>query len=290
MTNNDKDSTITKFSLIDQGAANLAASFIARSDKIQSTRQIIDLWDELRKKIRVESRLDYLVLILTQGRLMDLKESEKDYIKLVQENISNIRRELIVALTYPILGVKNGSQILADSYIVRLNDIASAMLAAAFTRLSVRVESAKEILDIWSKIREMNLVTDNNDYLIALLGTSRIIDLRKELEHPDRLKLIIDNFRESFNSGEPNIRITKLDLAAAYLTIAIVTQTPEVETNAQILDIWNKIKSTIKFNDDDLDITAAILTGGILINKTMKIEIDDIRDIFIKIKSSLIQQ
>jgi hypothetical protein len=127
-----------------------------------------------------------------------------------------------------VLGEKDGSEVLAESYIVKLNDIASATLTSAYTQLTGRVETTKEILDIWSKIRDMEIVHDNNEYLVTLLVTSRINDLRKEIEHPADLKAILDNFYQTFLNMEPNTNVSKADLAAAYLTIGIVSQTPEI--------------------------------------------------------------
>lgn len=278
---------MTLETLKDQGAAFLAASLLAKSDKIQSTRFIIDLWFELRQHLKIKTRIDYLAVLLSQGRLMDLKIGEDNYLQIVQESLENIHRELVVKLTYPILGEKDGSEVLADTYIVRLNDIASAMIASAVTDLSLKVESTKEIVDIWDEIRETNIIQNNNEYLTALLVTSRINDLKKELGHFGGLNLIIENFRNLLLNLEPALKVTKIDLAAAYLTIAVVTQTPEIESHGQIISIWKRFRDDLELNNTDLDIIASILTAGLIRNMTMKLDFNYIKELYTRIWNRL---
>jgi len=278
---------MTLETLKDQGAAFLAASLLAKSDKIQSTRFIIDLWVELRKHLKIKSRIDYLAVLLSQGRLMDLKIGEDNYLEIVQDSLENIHRELVVKLTYPLLGEKNGSELLAETYIVRLNDIASAMIASAVTDLSSKVESTKEIVDIWDEIRETNIIQNNNEYLTALLVTSRINDLKKELGHSGGLNIIIENFRNLLMNLEPTLKVTKIDLAAAYLTIAVVTQTPEIESHGQIITIWKQFKDDLELNNTDLDIIASILTAGLIRNMTMKLDFNYIKELYTRIWNRL---
>jgi len=278
---------MTLETLKDQGAAFLAASLLAKSDKIQSTRFIIDLWVELRKHLKIKSRIDYLAVLLSQGRLMDLKIGEDNYLEIVQDSLENIHRELVVKLTYPLLGEKNGSEVLAETYIVRLNDIASAMIASAVTDLSSKVESTKEIVDIWDEIRETNIIQNNNEYLTALLVTSRINDLKKELGHSGGLNIIIENFRNLLMNLEPTLKVTKIDLAAAYLTIAVVTQTPEIESHGQIITIWKQFKDDLELNNTDLDIIASILTASLIRNMTMKLDFNYIKELYTRIWNRL---
>jgi len=273
--------------LIDQSAALLASCVVAKYDKIQSTQYVVDLWQELRGKLNIQTRFDYLVAILSQGRLMDLKIDKSNYLQLIQESIDIIRQELAVKLTYPIIGIKDGSEVLAKTYIVRLNDIASAMLAAAVTDLSEKVESSKEIIELWDNIREMKIVENNHEYLAALLVTSRINDLKKELQDTNGLTIIIENFRSLLTNIEPNLKISKIDIAAAYLTIAIITQTPQIESHGEIIRLWSRFKEELELNNKDRDIIASILTAGLIRNMTMKLNINYIKDIFNRIWTRL---
>jgi len=75
----------------------------------------------------------------------------------------------------------------------------------------------------------MNIIKNNNDYLTALLVTSRINDLKKEINNSKGLNLVIENFENLLLNLEPDVKVSKIDLAAAHLTIAIITQTPEIE-------------------------------------------------------------
>ena len=275
------------FSLHGQGAAFLTAGLIAKSDKIESSRYTINLWNDMREKLSIKSRLDYLVALLSYGQVMDRRVGKGNHFQLINDSLLNIKRELVIELTYPILGEKNGSSILAEAYIVRINDAASALLAAAVTSISKKVESTKELINIWSQIRNMNMVNDNSEYLTALLASSRLNDLKQVIDDGDSIELILDNFKNLLNSVEPKLKVTKCDLAAAHLTIALISQTPEIESNAQVLDNWKKLKSEFEINDDDLSITAAILSGGLILNRTMKLELADIYEIFSGIKNRL---
>jgi hypothetical protein len=246
------------------------------------------MWAEMREKLSIKSRLDYIVAVLSYGQLMDRRVGKGNHFQLINDSLYNIKRELIIELTYPIIGEREGSPILAESYIVRLNDAASALLAAAVTSISKKVESTKELIKIWSQIRDMNMVNDNNEYLIALLASSRLNDLKQVVDSGGSIELILNNYRNLLNSIVPNSRITKSDLAAAHLTIALISQSPEIESNAQVIEKWKKLKIELELEDDDLSVTAAILAGGLILNRTMKLQISDIKDIFTGIKSRLL--
>lgn len=280
---------MTKNYIHERGVAFLVSSLVANWDKIQTSRFTVDLWNELRGKVEINNRLDYLTALLTQGRIMDLHIDESNYQTMVQESMDNIRRELLFSLTYPILGDRNGTEILAKAYIVRLNDLASAMITAGFTDLSKKVESSKEIIILWNKIRNKNLVRDNRDYLVSLLVTGRIDDLKNELGKPDGINMIVDNFQNLLTDIDQDSHVSKDDLTAAYLTEAIITQTPEIETNGEILSIWERFKAEMKFNNDEVDIIAAILTGGLIRNMTMKLDFNYINDIFNRIRNRLLE-
>jgi hypothetical protein len=273
----------------ERGVAFLVSSLVANWDKIQTTRFTIDLWDELRGKVEINTRLDYLTTLLTQGRIMDLHIDESNYETMVQESMENIRRELLYSLTYPILGEKNGTELLSKAYIVRLNDLASAMITAGFTDLSKKVESSKEIIVLWSKIRNKNLVHDNRDYLVSVLVTGRIDDLKNELTKPDGINMIVDNYQNLLTDIDQDSHVSKDDLTAAYLTEAITTQTPEIESNGEILSIWKRFKTEMKFNNDEADILTAILTGGLIRNMTMKLDFNYINDNFTRIRNRLME-
>jgi hypothetical protein len=269
--------------LCDQGAALIASCLVAKSDKIESTHFAVDLWSELRDKLAIETRFDYLVAILSVGRLLDLRIDKKNYIDQVIESQDIIKHELVLHLTYPILGEKNGTEMLANAYIVRLNDIAAAMMASAITDLSEKVETSKEIIELWGKIRDMEIVKNNNEYLTSLFVTSRINDLKKEIQHSGGLNVIIENFKNLLNSIEPNLKVTKVDLAAGYLTIAVVTQTVEIESHAQILDIWRRFKEDLELNNMDRDIIASMLTSGLIRNMKSKLDLTNVKDIFTRV-------
>ena len=149
------------YSLHDQGAAFLTAGLIAKSDKIQSTRYALTLWKEMREKLLIESRFDYLVAVLAYGQLMDRRVPKGDHFTFIIDSINNIRNELVLSLTYPVLGEKGGTPRLAEAYFVKLNDAAAALLAAAYTSVSQKVESTKEVIEIWNNIRGKYLVEDN---------------------------------------------------------------------------------------------------------------------------------
>ena len=278
------------FSLHDQGAALLTAGLIAKSDKIQSTRYAISLWDDMRNKLLIKSRLDYLISILVYGQLMDRRMPKGDHIEFIKDSIQKIRQELIISLTNPILGEKDGTPALAEVYIVRLNDAAAAFLAAAYTSVSQKVESSKEIIDIWSQIRDMDLAHDNNSYLTALLACSRLNDLKQIIDRGSGLNVILDNFKTLLETATPELNVTKIDLAAAHVTIAMVSQSIEIESNAKVLEIWNKLKRELSLENEDLDITAALLASGMILNRTMKLDISDIEDIFNSMKLKLSEQ
>ncbi len=278
---------MNQFSLHDQAAAFLTAGLIAKSDKIQGTRYAIDLWINLRKKLSIKSRLDYLASILVYGQLLDRRLTKGDHFVYITNSLENIQNELVIALTYPILGERDGTKLLADAYIVRPNDAASALLAAAYTSVSEKVESSKELIDLWLELRKMDMVDDNNEYLIALLASSRLNDLKQIIDAGGGIELILDSFRKLVLSIQPDLKVTKRDIAAAHLTIAMVSQSIEIESNAQVLKIWDLIKKEFPIEDDDFNIVSSILAGGLILNRTLKLNLEDIKYIYEGVKKRL---
>jgi hypothetical protein len=276
-------------SMVNIGTAFLTSSIVASSPKVQPTRFAIDLWDEIRSEIELKTRLDYLTALLCRGRLMDLKINEKNYTDSIRASFENIRNELAIAITGPIIGEREDSLVLAENYIVRLNDIASAMITSSFTDLSDKVESTKEIIEFWADVRKRLVIHDNKEFLVSLLVTSRIGDFKKTVKPASGLDILIENFQGLLPELESDIMVTKIDLAAAYLTIGVITQTPEIESNSQILQVWKKIRQELKLRDVDIDIVAAILTGGLLRNMTMKMDFHHVKDTFTRVKNRLLE-
>ena len=53
----------------DEVSAFLATTLVSHSYEVESTSSIVNLWDDIRKIVRLQNDLDYIAAILATGRI-----------------------------------------------------------------------------------------------------------------------------------------------------------------------------------------------------------------------------
>ncbi|UCF08349.1 MAG: hypothetical protein JSW28_01270, partial [Thermoplasmata archaeon] len=63
---------------LDEISAFLTTTYISHSYEVESTANIISLWDSLRKNVSIKADLDHISALLATGRIMDYGFEIKD--------------------------------------------------------------------------------------------------------------------------------------------------------------------------------------------------------------------
>ena len=129
--------------------------------------KVLSMYKNIKKELDNENNLDYLAAVLAAGMLLDMKgEDEKPM------NLATLIRTIKARLNK-----------LTDGKISK-NDISMAKLVSSYIALSPKLESPEEIVDMWDKLRKEVELSDDLDFVIALMISGRV----HGLETPEKLK------------------------------------------------------------------------------------------------------
>ena len=267
-------------------SAHLASAYVSQLDKVETSRYLVKIFQDICSEIDINDEIGYLSAILTTGRILDLKAKSNNLIEEINEIIQLFRNSVTEILTAPIIGNEDevGAEQLIEAYKVSDNDIASALLTTSYVSLTREIESVKKIVELWGVIRDEQMVQHKLDYLAAILATGRIRDLKSKVNVPleikqiiqDLKKVMVDNFQLKLES------IEQRDISCALISAAYVSITPPIETNSKIINLWNSTRNVANLKNEDIDFIIAILIGGII--RGMKLE-DDWEDLNVKIEN-----
>ena len=226
-------------------AALITTASISSSYKVESTKDIIVLWNDLRKNLLIKNDLDYIAVILSLGRIVDL-QADQINVNELQSIVTDFRNKL---------------DDLSDfQQQMSFTDIGAAYLTMACVSHSHEVESIISIVNHWDEVRKSIPINDHIDLASAVLATGRIMDLRVDVKSPEILTDIIVNIRAEMESQD----ITQVDykeLSKLLLAAAIVELSPKVEKYRDIIKSWSDLKPILKITDIK-DVVAIILFSG----------------------------
>ena len=257
-------------------SAIITSAFVSRLDKVETTRYLTNLYREVSNTLTIKDEVDYISAILATGRVLDLKIENGALIEGINNLVNRFRDSVTTALTSPIIGTKDreGAEKLIKTYVVNDNDIASALLTTSYVFLTHEIETIKKITELWSIIRNTQIVQHKLDYLAAILATGKIRDLKSKVNVPIEIKQIILDLKR-IATQRYKIKFENLDqrdISCGLITAAYVSITPPIETNSQILDLWNNTRANAKLGNSDLDFLVAILICGLI--RGIKLEED----------------
>jgi hypothetical protein len=153
--------------------ALMASAVISRSEEVEKTKEIVNLWVQIKDGIAIADDLDVIAAILTTGRIMEVKLSAEGY-SAINENFESIRRVL---------------EEKASGMAVTRKELTAAIITSANVESSKKVEKIGDIVDSWLSICDLISVKDEMDFISYLLSTGRIRDMdAKILLGPDSLE------------------------------------------------------------------------------------------------------
>jgi hypothetical protein len=252
----------------EHASAYLASAWLSRSEKVETSRFLVDLYRNLCENITIETEIDYLSALLVTGRILDTKTKRRNLIEEITNFIPLLKTSVIEVLTAPVIGSndKSGAEKLIEAYKVNDNDLAAALLTTSYVYITQEIESVKKIAELWGIIRDEDLVQHKLDYLAAILASGRIRDLKakvdviKEIRQitKDLKKVIVDKYQLDLEN------IEQRDIACAFITAAYVSITPPIETSSQIIGLWEETRNNVNLDNSDLDLINAILICGVI--------------------------
>ncbi len=238
-------------------AAYLTTACIARSYRVESTRNTVDLWKELKLNIPLESNADLAATMLSLPMIIGTKDTEtfdQTTYKSYHEQIEKTRIEM------------------QESFPEDIDDaqIASAFIANASMSGVKGGDTRKKTIAHWKEVHESLSYEDPVDYLAAYLSPARIMDVR---EHPvdiymikdmqaglkeELLKVLDDEAVESMKEVPSHGVLATCALAAAYIEIS-----PKVERFRDIVNTWNELSHLAISPDAEYVIATVLMSGRI---------------------------
>jgi len=161
--------------------ALVAAAIISRSEEVEKTKEIVNLWTQIMDGIAISDDLDVIAAILTTGRIMEVKLTMEGY-SAIKENFESIKRVLEKE---------------ASGKDITKKEITAAIITSANVESSKKVEKIGDIVDSWLSICGLINVEDQMDYISYILSTGRIRDMdAKVLLGPDSLEDMKNQMKE----------------------------------------------------------------------------------------------
>ena len=118
--------------------------------------RVLSMYRDVKKELDQENNLDYVAAVLAAGMLLDMKGDDEKPM-----NLSTLIRT-----------IKSKLSTMTDGKVTK-NDISMAKLVSSYVALSPKLEGPEEILDIWNKLRKEITLTDDLDFVYALMISSR---------------------------------------------------------------------------------------------------------------------
>lgn len=229
----------------DDISAFLTITFISHTYEVESTQAIVDLWDNLRKNVKLKEDLDYISAMLASGRVRDYR-FEIDNMNFLQTIINDINTNI-------------------QSRKIESADLQRELMFAHITAVSIsrseKVENIREIVDLWMQIKEGIEINDDLDFIAAILTTGRIMELKIKAGGLDFINTIFMNLKKELSSQLAGSKITQEEISAAFLTSAYIEISKKVEKIRDIVEAWEHIRSGLKIKDQ-WDYIASILSTG----------------------------
>jgi hypothetical protein len=229
----------------DEISAFLATTLVQHSYTVESTQSIVELWDDTRRSVELKENMDYVSALLGTGRVMDYG------FEIMSPNIINT---IVIDINKNIAGREIQSSDLQK-------ELACALITSAGISRSEKVETIREIVDLWVEIKDGIAIKDDLDLIAAILTTGRIMELKARVEGFAFINGIFESIRRELDQHASGKTITKKELAAAFITSAYIEISPKVEKIRDMVDAWLKISDQISVTDS-LDYITMILSTG----------------------------
>ena len=129
--------------------------------------KVLSMYKESKRELNQENSLEYISAVLAAGMLLDMKGTDGKPLNMAT---------LIRTIKTKVNRLTGGN--------VTKNDIAMAKLVSSYIALSLKLEGPDEIIDMWDKLRKEVVLSDDLDFIIALMISGRC----HGLETPEKLE------------------------------------------------------------------------------------------------------
>jgi len=143
----------------DLGAAFITTAIISHSAEVETITSIVNTWMELREKLDIADYIDLASAILTTAHILDLRMDIRSASE-IDEMLTNLKKEMD-GVTLDSLGGR---------------EMAVLQLAVAFVELTPKVEKLRDIVRIWSELRQNIEINDDMDVIAVLLLSGKVRD------------------------------------------------------------------------------------------------------------------
>jgi hypothetical protein len=142
-------------------SALITSASISRSEQVESIRDIVDLWVQIKDGIVIRDDLDLIAAILTTGRIMELK-IKAGGLDFINDIFLNIKKELAQHIS---------------GMTITQKEVAAAFITSAYIEISKKVEKIRDIATTWLSICDQISLKDQWDYITIILSTGKIKDM-----------------------------------------------------------------------------------------------------------------
>ena len=232
-------------SSLDNIAALLASACVSSTYEVESTRDIVNVWDNLRKNIKIKDDVEFIAAILTTGRIMHGNIEVKDpnqVMEIVDTFSTEIKRQV-------------GDQMYTQK------DFCAAFLSAACVSHSKKIVSAKDIVGLWEDIRKNIKISSDSEVIAAILTAGRIVDTRCRQEGFIVISDTFNNVTDEVEKRASEIDFGLKAISSAMMASAAIEITPKVEKIRDMVDAWISLSGQFKITNHE-EYIGAILTAG----------------------------
>jgi len=159
-------------------------------------------------------------------------------------------------------------------------NIVVAYLTQACVSHSYKVETIKDITEIWKDLHHGLQMRDDMDLVCGILACGRIMDLKEEINTAPPINNIIRNLRLELEKENIIPNSSDKEFMYAHICSAVVENTSRVMAVRDIIQTWMEIRNTIVL-EKPLDLICGFLTEGRILELQVEIEdSDSVKNIF----------
>jgi hypothetical protein len=229
----------------DEVSAFLTTTYISHSYEVETTQSVISLWEDLRKNVGIKEDIDYIAAMLATGRIMDYGFEIKDpniYGTIISDIAKNISSRDFVSTDLQ-------------------KELVAALITAAGISRSDKVETVREIVDLWVQVNDGLVLKNDLDLIAAILTVGRLMELRAKVEGFPYINDIYLSIINELSQHAEGKTVNRREIAAALITSAYIEVSPKVEKIRDMVDTWLSICDKI-FVEDQWDYITMILSTG----------------------------
>jgi len=154
----------------DMAASLLTASFVRMTPRIETLKETVRFWNNLRHRLKVRSHEEFLAAVLLSGRVAECG-TEQGIVDQMTSSVEKVMELLVkrdIKVKYP------------------TESMAVAMLVSAYITHTPGLETYSQIADLFQRVHSVVVVKDDLDVISLLLVCGKIQDANHTVE-VDRL-------------------------------------------------------------------------------------------------------